>query len=1134
MMKWILSTFFQALVIAFFCFLIWITGSRIQIDHWMPLKSVEARLLVILSVILLWVLITVLKQRSTKISEKKLTTSIFKIKSNPNLEKDTKKIQEFNQDVQALIVDLRKSQIMNGKKVVSIDNLPWYLVVGSRHSGKTALIENSGLHFPQFDHQDERFQKEQVPGLMTYVSEEAVFIEYSRFKAEPNSEINMQSDTWKGILTTLKKYKKGKALNGLIITVDMSEVIHEDATRETRIKALRRYIVDLYHLLGIQLPVYVVLTKCDALSGFLDFFGRCDIDNQNQVLGFTFPIKAFKEGSIAENFGTEYDKFVDKLNDQLLWLMEAEQSLNRRESINLFPQQFALLKNVFIERFLEIFQANKLYELVHFRGVYFTSALPQDGVLSNPLNLLIGKQFDVKLPARSQKITQSQTLFIKDVFQKIIFPEHNLVNYSDRVYRSKYLLQSLSYCFAVIMLSLGSFLFIKGYVYNKHYLLMVERILKETKLSQADCSLHADSNLIDVIKILNSLKFCLDAYNSDAKRWLLSYEIYKTVEVKNNIELIFNSILMNDFLPKVAYGVERQLIAKQGDFESLYNVLKAYLALGDPARYPKEWIENVAQFLWQQDYNLNEEEKKHLSQYLHLAVEKNVQSLNINQDLVQRTIVLLTEKPLASRIYAKVKEQSNQKSNQTLDLMKLANQSNAIFNESEHRYIDPLFTNNGFIELYSPALFAMINSYHKDGILVKSKVLQNEYAVTPEMLTNTAVQFYTEDYVNQWQQALESLKIEPFANYEDAILKINQLRSENSPLKKVLNIFSHNVNVLFKDKELKVADSFSNLCRLGNNETINKTINVDNILKNLDDLYNVLIKMKQEPDINKASFLITNSFMTNDNNPFEQILIYANQLPKPLNEWYKTVAIATWEILMHQSHQYINTLWKKEIISKFDKFKHAYPFNEKTKQWINMEDFDEFFSGGGLVENFYNEYLKSYLDVSETPWRWAKKYDSSMSDFVEAAADLEAMLKIKQAYFPNNNKKMDFDFVISPLDLSPNVASVLFKVGEQQLVYRHGPIQEYRFKWPSPKQSDEITIVFKDFNNHTVTHTFDGPWSFFKLMSEAKLEKTSHPDHFKVMIAMNDFHAHFIIKKLNSRFMLHFNQIKKLRLPEDL
>jgi type VI secretion system protein ImpL len=68
-------------------------------------------------------------------------------------------------------------------------------------------------------------------------------------------------------------------------------------------------------VLGVQFPVYVLVTKTDLLSGFQEYFLNLNRDDRAQVWGFTLPYdpKATVT-AVREVFNTEFDLLYQRLN----------------------------------------------------------------------------------------------------------------------------------------------------------------------------------------------------------------------------------------------------------------------------------------------------------------------------------------------------------------------------------------------------------------------------------------------------------------------------------------------------------------------------------------------------------------------------------------------------------------------------------------------------------------------------------------------------------------------------------------------------------------------------------------------------------------------------------------------------
>src|SRR5690606_2107487 len=95
---------------------------------------------------------------------------------------------------------------------------------------------------------------------------------------------------------------------------------------------LRRRLQELREQLGIQFPVYILVTKSDLMSGFNEYFAASNRDALKQVWGFTFPHASLQaEGfNFHESFNAEYDLLKQRLYAGLPDVLNAEAEPSRR------------------------------------------------------------------------------------------------------------------------------------------------------------------------------------------------------------------------------------------------------------------------------------------------------------------------------------------------------------------------------------------------------------------------------------------------------------------------------------------------------------------------------------------------------------------------------------------------------------------------------------------------------------------------------------------------------------------------------------------------------------------------------------------------------------------------------------
>jgi type VI secretion system protein ImpL len=147
--------------------------------------------------------------------------------------------------------------------------LPWYMIIGPSAAGKSTFFSRSGLSFPLND--DKRYHLEGIGGTKDcdwWFSDQAILIDtagrYSNDK--DNGE-------WLEFLSTLKKNRPKAPVNGVILTFPLDELlINSNEEAEQHLKHIKNRLHEISQLLGLMVPIYLVITKCDLLKGFESFF----------------------------------------------------------------------------------------------------------------------------------------------------------------------------------------------------------------------------------------------------------------------------------------------------------------------------------------------------------------------------------------------------------------------------------------------------------------------------------------------------------------------------------------------------------------------------------------------------------------------------------------------------------------------------------------------------------------------------------------------------------------------------------------------------------------------------------------------------------------------------------------------
>ena len=119
--------------------------------------------------------------------------------------------------------------------------LPWYLIIGAPGSGKTTALRHSGLKFPLADVAGEDAIRG-VGGTRNcdwWFTDQAVLIDTAgRFTTQDSDRENDRS-TWSGFLAMLKRTRPRQPLNGVLVTVSVSDLLTRSARRAAPVRRHR-------------------------------------------------------------------------------------------------------------------------------------------------------------------------------------------------------------------------------------------------------------------------------------------------------------------------------------------------------------------------------------------------------------------------------------------------------------------------------------------------------------------------------------------------------------------------------------------------------------------------------------------------------------------------------------------------------------------------------------------------------------------------------------------------------------------------------------------------------------------------------------------------------------------------------
>ena len=317
-----------------------------------------------------------------------------------------------------------------GKNLYS---LPWYMVVGEPGSGKTEAIRHSCIGFPPGLHDPLQGAGGTI-NMNWWFTDKAVVIDTAgrlMFEEVPAGT----TSEWQEFLRLLRTYRYNCPVNGLVLVIPADTLITDTADQ---IKGKANRIAEQLHLiqriLEVRFPVFVVITKCDLVNGFREFFdGVTDPDLQQQMLGWSNPAP-LDERFNPELLSQHLEMVCDRLRRRRLGLMidpvHSEDPSGRRvdqvDALYALPQSLARISPRLRHYLDHVFAGGEWTGRPLFlRGIYFTSSMREGTALDEELAEALG--VPVRSVQEGREWERERSYFLKDLFLEKIFKERGLV-----------------------------------------------------------------------------------------------------------------------------------------------------------------------------------------------------------------------------------------------------------------------------------------------------------------------------------------------------------------------------------------------------------------------------------------------------------------------------------------------------------------------------------------------------------------------------------------------------------------------------------------------------------------------------------------------------------------------------------
>jgi type VI secretion system protein ImpL len=1090
--------------------LIIVAGPYFAFAGYEPLASLTARLLLLLFVVAVWCGVQVFRLlRSSQISDKLMAAVTRQDGRGAAL--DTAPLREsFDQAVAQL-----KSRKRRGH---TLYDLPWYLIIGPPGSGKTTVFEKSGLRFP-LERTTGSAPLQGVAGTRNckwWFTDEAVLLDTAGRYTTQDSDAMADASEWNAFLGLLRKYRPRRPVNGVIFTIGADELVMlGPQARESRVSSARKRLQEL-NALGVQLPVYVIVTKCDLIPGFKEYFDDLTKEARAQVWGVTFPYEQTADGSAVKGLTTEFDRLIARLNERVFARLEDERDLQRSAWVFGFPQRMATLRESLSEFVTEVFAPNHYQRPLLLRGAYFTSGTQEGSPLDRILSAGL-RQMGLHAQAASVPTGPGRAYFIERLLKDVVLAECGLAGMNRRAELQRAVVQLGAYAGMAALGACAMTLLFWSFSSNRRYVDEVAAAVARARQTPVPVE---DAPAQEIVGRLDAVRAVVDSATryERATPWRMRWGLYQGRALGSAARDAYLLELTGSLLPEVAARFEHRLADPRTPPEQLYEYLKAYLMLVEPGRLVPAQVAALADAEWSSAYATEPDIQNAIGKHFRTLVDSRgaIPPTPQNDRLIQAVRASVRNASIEQLVYRRLKLLYSDDP-RALDL------ATAIGTGARDTLSGSPLTKS-IPAIYTAPVFRDITA---SGIGEAAKQFADEQwvwgdagrpRVSSGTLSRDVIRLYEADYIAAWDEVLSQIDLSPQSGPSGLADVLARASGPNSPLRGLLQVVdTHTYLVQPPDPaapagridaaKQAAGSALTKLLGQSSSRPAQTEPPGTTIAKHFAKIHELVAGPPGSAPID--SVLATMARLAKElcdpavvgtcnpqsgsaNQALLELKSAAQRLPPSVARIVEQAYRSSTSNLRRGIQTSLDNQYQQEVVSVCHQVVSGnYPFVRGSRNDAPTADVARVFAAQGAFEMFFQSHLKDLVVTGDSPWRW--KSDVTGAQVVGSRGMLrqfESARHIRDVLFAANASAPAARFTVTPEDLDAKVLKLTLEIDGQRLEYSHGPRAPKQMSWPG-QAGGSASLAFDTGKAARPTREFKGEWALFRLLDTAQIEAES-------------------------------------------
>lgn len=1041
--------------------------------------------------------------------------------SNRRLRSQQKQIKQEVKDPVQLEVSIQQRYLtrwlVNLQKQITTKKFqyqrPWYLIIGSRGSGKTTFLK-------QGSKLNDLYTPENPPLVHCWLNDQAVIIETDGILLEQPTDHTLPTlyeKLWKNVLSWLVETRPVQPLNGVILTVDLFQLsTFNKIERENYVSAVKSRLNEISQSCHSRMPVYIVLTKLDLLYGFGAMYQSLDKTQREDILGITFPTN---ETDWKKTLNSFWQQWVQQLNDALPSMMLNNVDVGQRSQLFTFIRQINGLKD-YIEEFIDHGLFSLEQQPFMLRGLYLTSS-QQKGQMEDLFVKSASSQYN--LPEQvypSWQTPLSHTYFTHQLLNNLLFEETHLASkneqYQTDTRNRLYRWGASAAGFTIIIIAAWQYFYSTNHKSG-------EAVLTRAK-QYIEIDIPSEKDYLGALQLplLNPVSQATFAYGDYKRRGPLSdMGLYQGNKIGPYVESTYLNLLLQRFLPSIMNGLEQQLVKEEDGSDNKLKILRIMRMIEDESGRDKTAVMNYMIDRWSDEFKGQNDVQNQLESHLSYALDhikwkdqrQKRDRLAINSYLPYEQSIKNAQSDLSRlSIYRRVYKSMHSQAKLALpNDLNIRNQVGASFdsvfttdNEALLK-VPQLLTRSGLSNYFVVQGDSLIKYTSLDSwVLNITKNVQYSKA-DQEEIQKQITSLYLNDYITTWHGAYNNIHIRKFADIPDVIAGLEQVTSGEYVFKRIMNLLRENTTpkelVITENSKLLNTPSFTSgqgqdhqlLNYLSHQFTKENSVTIEdkdqvsalgNVSVKLTDLHRYMMAIQNSPSPGKSALqAVQLRLSNNDSDPIFETQQLSKSLPEPLGRWVNELATEAWNVIMIEAIKSLEIEWNEKVVIPYRQtLANRYPFAPGAKLDAPLSEFERFFGYSGTLDAFYQQNLKVFIDNDLGTNESGKSLIHP-----NVLRQLEVAEKIRRTFFKKQNG-LGIQFSIQPINMSGNRRRGVLNLDGQLVEYRHASSIPVSLIWPNSMRDNvesKLTLIGGDRGNKALTYT--SAWGLLRMINSGKL-----------------------------------------------